>query len=566
MAALGMGAADADLSRRVIGDAPVGIGFLDAELRRRFVNAAFTRATGLAAADVVGMPIGGTPFAADADSLGALPETARPVEISFGASARVPPFARVRYRRLDIRGRPAGIVAAVTEADPAHHRLAVLDAAATRIGTTLDIDTTCAEPAEFVVPAMADLAIVDVLPFDAAEHGSTIPPGGARLRRAAPACAPGLRPRLASLAPPGAFVLHREDSAVGRSPRTGVSVSRPSPVDTASDDRGRDIGTASNDRTEHLDTASDDRAEHAGTATFPRAAGIDTTLVVPLVAHGHTIGVLLLGRAPDSADDRTDGDAVSLVADLAARAAVAIDKARRHTHAQGIAAELQRALLTEPGTPHPNLELAFRYLPSGITSVGGDWYEVVRLFFGRTLLVMGDVMGHGIEAAVDMSNYRSTLRHVAATELPPHRILRRLDALIDEKESARPATCLLALADPGRRRWTFSTAGHLPPVLIAAGRPVELVEVPTGPPLGTGVGGYEQITRDLLPEETLLLYTDGPVERRDQDIDDSLAGLAALRPPTGGGLDGLLDAILDGLAPHTGEDDIAMLAARMRPR
>ncbi|MGW1993710.1 PP2C family protein-serine/threonine phosphatase [Embleya sp. NPDC001921] len=179
---------------------------------------------------------------------------------------------------------------------------------------------------------------------------------------------------------------------------------------------------------------------------------------------------------------------------------------------------------------------------------------------------MGDVMGHGIEAAVDMSNHRSTLRHVAAMDLPPHGILRRLDALIDEEESARPATCLLALADPGRRRWTFSSAGHLPPVLIAAGRPVELVEVPTGPPLGTGVGGYEQVTRDLLPEETPLLCTHGLVERRDQDIDDSLAGLAALRPPTGGVLDGLLDAILDGPAPHTGADDIAMLAARMRPR
>ncbi|MFE2949960.1 PP2C family protein-serine/threonine phosphatase, partial [Embleya sp. NPDC059267] len=108
--------------------------------------------------------------------------------------------------------------------------------------------------------------------------------------------------------------------------------------------------------------------------------------------------------------------------------------------------------------------------------------------------------------------------------------------------------------------------GHLPPALIAAGRPVELVEIPTGPPLGTGVGGYEQATRALLPDETLLLYTDGLVERRDRDIDDSLAGLAALRPPTAGALEDLLDAVLLGLAPQTGEDDIAMLAARMRPR
>lgn len=146
---------------------------------------------------------------------------------------------------------------------------------------------------------------------------------------------------------------------------------------------------------------------------------------------------------------------------------MAIDHARRYTRAQGIALELQQALLTEPGKPHTNLELAWRYLPSGTASVvGGDWYEVVRLSFGRTLLVIGDVMGHGVEAAVDMSNYRATLRYVAAMDLPPHRILRRLDALISEDDAARPATCLLALADPNRARWTLSSAGHLPPALV----------------------------------------------------------------------------------------------------
>ncbi|MFI1379430.1 PP2C family protein-serine/threonine phosphatase [Embleya sp. NPDC020886] len=429
----------------------------------------------------------------------------------------------------------------MTEADPAHRRLALLDAATTRIGSTLDIDTTCAELAEFVVSAMADLAIVDLVPPDAAGPADVLPPGRARLRRAALACVPGLRTRLPSLAPPGASVRHGAESAVGQSLHTRVPVTTPGPA-----------GPASNDP--------------ADTATALRAAGIDTTLAVPLMAHGRIVGVLLLARAPESAHDFTD-EVIRLVQDLAARAAVAIDNARRYTQAQGIAVELQRALLTEPGAPHPNLDVAFCYLPSGSTSVvGGDWYEVVRLSFGRTLLVMGDVMGHGIEAAVDMSNYRSTLRQVAAMDLPPHRILRRLDALIDEKKSARPATCLLALADPGRRRWTFSSAGHLPPALIAAGRPVELVEIPTGPPLGTGVGGYEQATRALLPDETLLLYTDGLVERRDRDIDDSLAGLAALRPPTAGALEDLLDAVLLGLAPQTGEDDIAMLAARMRPR
>lgn len=291
-------------------------------------------------------------------------------------------------------------------------------------------------------------------------------------------------------------------------------------------------------------------------------------LVVPLTARGHLVGLLTLART--AASPGFTPDEAVLIGDLAGRAAADIDNARRYTRSQGIALELQRALLSEPGSPHQNLELASRYLPSGTSSVvGGDWYETVRLPFGRTLLVMGDVMGHGVEAAVDMSTYRSTLRDVAGMDLPPHRILRQLDTVIAANESARPATCLLALADPGRGRWTLSSAGHLPPALIAPDRPNELLRIPTGPPLGTGLGGYEQATRELLPGQTLLLYTDGLVERRGEDIDASLDRLAGLRLPAAGELDDLIDAVLHALGPSTAgpaEDDIAVLAARPRAR
>ncbi len=178
---------------------------------------------------------------------------------------------------------------------------------------------------------------------------------------------------------------------------------------------------------------------------------------------------------------------------------------------------------------------------------------------------MGDVMGHGVEAAVDMSNYRSTLRYVAVMDLPPHRILRQLDALIADQANARPATCVLALADPARARWTFASAGHLPPALLTA-EASALVDVPTGPPLGTGVGGYEQTTVELRADHALLLYTDGLVERRGEDIDVSLARLSELRPPVDGPLDAMLDGALAALAPHAAEDDIALLAARVHHR
>ncbi|MEV7027410.1 GAF domain-containing SpoIIE family protein phosphatase, partial [Kitasatospora sp. NPDC093558] len=446
------------------------------------------------------------------------------------------PGLRVRYRPRERAGRTAGVVVVVLddpgpardqrpELERARARLALLDAAAERIGTTLDVDTTCAELAAFAVPRLAEFVTVDVLPpeatADRAGRGPTV-----RLHRAAAESVPRLHAALAELARPGESVRHHEGSPGARSLAAGVAVLTD----------GADSG-----------------------------AGLASVLVLPLATRGRVVGLLTLGRT-DAVPAFTPDEA-ELLGDLAGRAATGIDNARRYTRSQGIALELQRALLSEPGNPHQNLDLASRYLPSGTTSVvGGDWYETVRLPFGRTLLVMGDVMGHGVEAAVDMSQYRSTLRDVAGMDLPPHRILRQLDTVISANDTARPATCLLVLADPGRSRWTLSSAGHLPPALITPGRPTELLRVPTGPPLGTGLGGYEQTTHPLSPGQTLLLYTDGLVERRDEDIDVSLARLADLRLPATGELDDLLDALLHSIAPEAAEDDIALLAARPRAR
>ncbi|MBD0675697.1 PP2C family protein-serine/threonine phosphatase, partial [Streptomyces sp. CBMA156] len=352
----------------------------------------------------------------------------------------------------------------------------------------------------------------------------------ALVHRAGARAVPTLAAALAELPRPGESIRHREGSAAARSLAGGIAVlTEPGPEDSCP----------------------------AGTASL---------LVLPLAARGRLIGLLTLGRT--AAVPAFTPDEAALLGDLAARTATTLDNARRFARSQGIALELQRALLSEPGNPHQNLSLASRYLPSGSsTVVGGDWFETVRLPFGRTLLAMGDVMGHGVEAAVDMSHYRSALRDLAGMDLPPHRILRRLDDVIAADDSARPATCLLALADPGRGRWTLSSAGHLPPALIAPGRPTRLLRVPTGPPLGTGLGGYEQTVHPLLPDQTLMLYTDGLVERRAEDIDVSLERLAALRLPATGELDDLLDAVLHSLAPPSAaEDDIALLVARPRQR
>ncbi len=549
-AALGETAADAlasgdpGLLGAALGQLPVGIAVLGPELRGRYVNEAFRRATGLGADDLPG---------AGGAALREVLADGRARVVAVGRAG-----LRARGQRLLVDGRVAGLLLVLPqvgeepdepglqrrELEQARTRLALLDAAADRIGTTLDVATTCAELADFTVPRLADLASVEVLPPEAMDRGGATHADLRRLRRTGLAVAPALRPHLEALAVPGESVRHQEGSAVARALETGKPV----------------IGNLLSE--EELGRSATDPATLAGY----RAAGIDSVLVVPLRARGHLVGVLSLARVGGASAGFTDDDVV-LVDDLACRAAIGIDNAHRYSRSQGIALQLQRALLSEPGSPHPNLELASRYLPSGTSSmVGGDWYETVRLPFGRTLLVMGDVMGHGVEAAVDMSSYRSMLRYVAAMDLPPHRILRQLDTLISAQESARPATCLLALADPGRNRWTFSSAGHLPPALIAADRPTELITVPTGPPLGTGLGGYEQGTHQLLAEQVLLLYTDGLVERRGEDIDVSLDRLAALRPPVTGELDDLLDAVLHSLAHQAAEDDIALLAARVRPR
>ncbi|MBV6699123.1 SpoIIE family protein phosphatase [Kitasatospora aureofaciens] len=541
-----------DLLRDVLDTAPVAVALLDDRLRWQYANAAFTAVTGLHRADLLGRPAEGTAFAGATGTMRRVLADGRDREHATGGpdtpGAPVPPGLRVRYRPLEHAGRITGVVVVVLDdPDPAREqlreleqaraRLALLDAAAERIGTTLDVDTTCAELAAFAVPGLAELVIVDVLPPEAV--GDQAFRGAAtRLHRAAAQSVPALHAALAELARPGESIRHPEGSAGARSLTDGVAV---------------------------LTDGAEYAADAGSAAGAGYAAGLTSLLVLPLAARGRIIGLLTLGRT-DAAPAFTQEEA-ALLGDLAARAATGIDHARRFTRSQGIALELQHALLSEPGNPHQNLDLAFRYLPSGTTSVvGGDWYETVRLPFGRTLLVMGDVMGHGVEAAVDMSHYRSTLRDVAGMDLPPHRILRQLDTVISANESARPATCLLVLADPGRGRWTLSSAGHLPPALITPGRPTELLAIPTGPPLGTGLGGYEQITHPLTAGQTLLLYTDGLIERRDEDIDASLARLAALRLPAEGELDDLLDALLHSLTPAAAEDDIALLAARPRAR
>ncbi|MEV7521477.1 PP2C family protein-serine/threonine phosphatase [Streptomyces sp. NPDC091371] len=293
------------------------------------------------------------------------------------------------------------------------------------------------------------------------------------------------------------------------------------------------------------------------------AAGPVCLVSVPLIARDEVCGRLLAARLHGGF-----GDHELAALHFAVRlAGIHIGHARRLAATEKTAVDLQRALVTEPGRPHPNLEIASRYLPlGGRALVGGDWFESVRLHFGRTLLVVGDVMGHGLDAAVDMNAYRAVLREIASTDLAPHRVLRQMDALSASDEARRPATCLLVRVDPARGMAVYASAGHLPPAVFGREGGGELLDVPVGPPLGTGIGGYEALSRPIGPGQTLLLYTDGLVERRGEDIDTSLARLTALRMPPDARPEDVVDAVCEGLDAQHAEDDVAVVAARLRTR
>ncbi|MFF8873209.1 SpoIIE family protein phosphatase [Streptomyces massasporeus] len=542
--------------RQLIEGTTAAVVILDEQLRHLYVNPAWVRVSGVPAEAFSGrtlrevLPDVHCPDGVMRQVLA----DGEPREVTLTGTTHVasPPRGRrlwrAVYHRLELPGWGACLAGVGVEIsdlrrylddlETAHLRLALLDAAATRVGTTLDIETTCVELAELLVPSLADAAAAGIVEEDF--HGAPPPPPGVvRLRKMKGSVPPELEWQLRQLGGPGPHV----DLPRGSAARHCMNTGRPWLGNLASEELFQKV------------TVDPERA-----AIF-RRSGIHSLLIVPLVAAGRSIGVVLLGRA--GASEPFTEDDVETVQGLAARAAVSIDSARRYSREHTMALELQRALLSEPSSPHPGTEVAARYLPSGRrVLVGGDWYDSLPLPGSRTLLVMGDVMGHGFHAAVAMSQYRSLLRTVAASGMVVEKILDEFDRRAVHLGLDRLATCLLAVMDPQAGSCTLAGAGHPPPVLVRPGAGTEVLWLPAGPPIGTGLGGYESVTVPMERGATLLLYTDGLVERRGTDIDVSLQELAALRLPADGALDDLLDTLLSGMANGAYEDDVAILAAR----
>ncbi|MFE7615066.1 SpoIIE family protein phosphatase [Streptomyces sp. NPDC057496] len=543
----------------LVGGTTAGVGVLDTGLRFLYVNPALERINGIPAAEHIGRTVTEVLPLVDAgeDMMLAVLADGRPREITSSGFTPATGGAR-RYwhgafHRLETGGRVVGLAGIVLEVvasdqgwrelEQARRHIDLLDTAAARIGTTLDMDTTCAELVDLVVPGLADLATVEVFPPDVAAPVRPAPPGVLRLRRAALTAVPALRDELCGFGLADEYIDYQEGAAVQRCLASNLPV----------------VENLTGDEQLMRSAPAPERV-----AAY-RALGMHSAVIVPVSVRGGPLGILGLIRSGDS-PVFTDEDVV-VARELAGRAAVDLDHARRYAHEHTIALELQRSLLSEPRPPHPHIEIATRYLPADRSVlVGGDWFDVIPLRDGRHLKAMGDVMGHGVEAAVAMSHYRSLLRMFADDELPPHRILERLDRMVERSGLDRAATCLLAVVDRFGGACEMASAGHLPPVLIdpLSGARV-CAEMAVGPPLGTGFGGYRSTLVEFDPGSVLFLYTDGLVERRGEDIDTSIARLEELTMPRSGSLDDLLDEVLERFGPGA-EDDIAVLASRTRPR
>ncbi|MFC8453951.1 PP2C family protein-serine/threonine phosphatase [Kitasatospora sp. NPDC057223] len=272
---------------------------------------------------------------------------------------------------------------------------------------------------------------------------------------------------------------------------------------------------------------------------------------------------------PLGAEERGSGGAPAGVLIFAAEVTDQVLAATRLREAERrqreAAVTLQRSLLPQKLEQPAGLSVAATYQPGGAeAAVGGDWYDVIGIEGGRTALVIGDVMGRGLRAAAVMGQLRTAVRAYARLDLPPHEIMHLLDGIAMEIDANQIATCTYAVWDPERSTLTYASAGHLPIMLRSPDGTVLRSEEQNGPPLGTGGGVHLSHTLRLLPGTTGVLYTDGLVERRDEDIDQGLDLLAR----TLGGPVGNPDVVCARLLRAMGvtaehDDDVAVLAFQL---
>lgn len=485
----------------------------------------------------------------------------RATRLLLSAEPATDEVVRVGDRLLAVNTRPIGadggaqgmvatfrdtteLSALTGQAEVARGRLSFLYEAGTRIGTTLDVRRTAEELAEVAVPRMADIVTVELL--DSVLRGEE--PTGAvyRMRRTALRESGSGHP----LQPVGdliRFVV--ADTPMVAALRRGKAVLVPD-----------------------LHTARDWRAQDPEGAREALEYGIHSLVSVPLRARGVVLGMVNFWRGTGSS--RFEEEDVAVAEELVARAAVAIDNARRYSREHELAVTLQRSLLPRGLPEQDALEIASRYLPAR-SGVGGDWFDVIPLPGFRVALVVGDIVGHGLQAAVTMGRLRTAVLNFSSLDLAPDELLGHLDDMVtrldgqathtdDDLAPLTGATCLYAVYDPVDGHCALSRAGHLAPAVVDPDGTVTFPELPLAPPLG--VGGHPFETGELvLPEGSrLVLFTDGLVENRGEDIDAGMDRLRATLAAAGPTPEETCRALMEMTLPEHPSDDAALLVARTR--
>ena len=442
----------------------------------------------------------------------------------------------------------------------ARQRLAVLDEASVSIGRSLDLERTAEELTELVVPRFADFASVDLL--EPVMRGEETEPG--------PLDATVVLRRVAHLSteegtPEAVIRLGATDSYPPYSPparalHTGQTVLSGS----GEPDFDRWIASAPA------------RAEKM------RGETVTSLMAVPLIARGSTLGVAMLMR---TRPDQFNQDDFTLARELASRAALCVDNARRYTRERNTALALQQSMKPR-GSRSRAVEIASRYLPADTRAgVGGDWFDVIPLSGARVGLVVGDVVGHGIQACATMGRLRTAVQTLADVDLPPDELLAHLDDLVlrlgGEAENGgrvgasgtgsgggeageTGATCLYAVYDPVSRTLTAATAGHPPPVLVLPDGETRQLEMVAGPVLGVGGLPFEAAEADVPEGSLIALFSDGLIEATNHDPDLGTEKLRRILATAPEALEDCCDQLLSGLLPERPPDDVALVLARTK--
>ncbi|MEV6995926.1 SpoIIE family protein phosphatase [Streptomyces sp. NPDC093228] len=460
------------------------------------------------------------------------------------------------FRLDDAQGRALGVCTVsmdVTGCRRAREHLAILGEASRRIGTTLDVMQTAQELADLAVPFLADYATVDL--------AESVPLGEEPLAHLGPQDGriPAFRRAgLASIHPgtPESLFARGEPIFVPpTSPFTEVLHSGKSHFEPI------------------LDTSPGTWLDHHGAlAEKIREHAMHSLMVVPIHARGVVLGVAVFARTEDPRPFEEDD--LLLAEELVNWAALALDNARQYVRERTAALALQRLLHPHRPTGGSAADVAWRYLPADSHhGIGGDWFDVIPLSGARVALVVGDVVGHGINAAAQMGQLRTVMRTLAEMDMPPDEVLARLDEQVIRLTQAEAdprypasttmaATCLYAVYDPVTRCCTMARAGHPPPAVIDPHGHVTFPDLPTGAPLGLELVPFESTTLELAEGSVLALYTDGLIEARDQDISTGMNRLRAALARPHHTLDDLCSSTVDALRAKPPSDDVTLLLAR----